>query len=141
MNRSESIAELAKALHKFSSHVGKVSKDSNNPFFSSKYASLSNILTAIEKPLDESNLVLTQLPTGLNGLTTLLMHTESGEFIESTYEMTPTKNDPQGSGSAITYMRRYAIQSILKINVEDDDDANQASKPQPTSQASKLACC
>ena len=42
--------------------------------------------------------------------------------------MTPSKNDPQGLGSAITYQRRYALGAILGLNIEDDDDGNGASK-------------
>jgi hypothetical protein len=45
--------------------------------------------------------------------------------------MTPSKNDPQGLGSAITYQRRYALGAILNLNIDEDDDGNQASaKPQ-----------
>jgi hypothetical protein len=39
-----------------------------------------------------------------------------------------TKQDPQAAGSAITYARRYSLQSIAGIPSEDDD-GNYASKP------------
>jgi excinuclease UvrABC ATPase subunit len=42
--------------------------------------------------------------------------------------LTPAKNDPQGQGSAITYMRRYALSAILGIATEEDDDGNAASR-------------
>jgi hypothetical protein len=35
-------------------------------------------------------------------------------------------NDPQAVGSAISYARRYAVSSILSLNVSDDD-GNKAS--------------
>lgn len=127
MEKSESIINLSKALITFHVKVDKVSKDSTNPFFKSKYASLSNILNAIHLPLIESGLTFSQLPTGDNGLTTILMHGESGEFIQSTYEMKPVKDDPQGRGSVITYQRRYALASVLGLNIDDDDDANSGS--------------
>jgi hypothetical protein len=38
--------------------------------------------------------------------------------------MVPSKSDPQGAGSVITYQRRYALTAILCINIETDDDAN-----------------
>ncbi len=41
--------------------------------------------------------------------------------------MCPVKNDPQGQGSAITYMRRYALSAVLGIRTEEDDDGNAAS--------------
>lgn len=126
--KSESIIELSKALVQFHVKVDKVKKDANNPFFKSKYASLSNILDSIDMPLIECGLSIVQMPSGENGLTTMLLH-QSGEYIGETYTMTPTKNDPQGLGSAITYQRRYALGAILSLNIEDDDDGNEASKP------------
>jgi hypothetical protein len=127
MNKSESLKNIAKALVTFHLKVGKIGKDASNPFFKSKYASLSNILEQINTPLIEAGLTFTQFPTDENGLTTILMHSESGEFIESCYFMRPVKDDPQGRGSAITYQRRYALASVLGLNVAEDDDANEAS--------------
>lgn len=127
MEKSESIKEIAKALLLFHMKVDIIKKDANNPFFKSKYASLSNILENIQLPLSESGLSFSQVPTGEGGLTTILMHGESGEFIIGEYVMKPTKNDPQGIGSAITYQRRYALCAILGLNIEEDDDGNNAS--------------
>lgn len=128
MNKSESIAEISKALVTFHSKVGAVTKDATNPFFRSKYATLDNVIDTINKPLEDAGLSYSQFPDGVNGLTTILMHT-SGEWIEARYEMTPAKNDPQGLGSAITYMRRYALGAILGLATELDDDGNTASTP------------
>ena len=130
MNKSESITNLAKALAVFHTHVGKVSKDAKNPFFKSKYASLPNILEAIREPLDKSGIIVSQVPSGVNGLSTILIHSESGEWMEDTYTMPVAKqNDPQAVGSAITYARRYALASSLGLNVDEDDDGNAASQP------------
>ncbi len=49
MNKSESIKNIASALVKFQASVSKVAKESNNPFFKKKYASLANILDTIQK--------------------------------------------------------------------------------------------
>ncbi len=128
MIKSESIIELSKALVQFHVKVDKVKKDANNPCFKSKYASLSSILDSIDMPLIECGLSIVQMPSGENGLTTLLLHS-SGEYIGETYVMTPTKNNPQGLGSAITYQRRYALGAILSLNIDEDDDGNGASSP------------
>lgn len=128
MMKSESIIELSKALVQFHVKVDKVKKGSDNPFFKSKYADLSTILESIDLPLIECGLSIVQMPSGQNGLTTILMHT-SGEYIGDTYTMTPIKNDPQSLGSAITYQRRYALGAILSLNIDEDDDGNEASKP------------
>jgi len=127
MKTSEQLNELAKALVTFHLKVEKIKKDSTNPFFKSKYASLSNILDTIDPALIECDLTIIQTPTGTNELTTMLLHL-SGQFIQDTYAMAPTKNDPQGIGSAITYQRRYALGAILSLNIDEDDDANAATK-------------
>jgi hypothetical protein len=127
MQTSESIKAIAAALVSFHKEVGKIGKDSKNPFFKSSYASLSNILDGINEPLVNNGLSIVQFPEGDNGLTTRLCHS-SGEWMESTYSMKPAKDDPQGRGSAITYQRRYAIGAILSLNIDADDDGNAASK-------------
>lgn len=136
MQKSESIKELATALCKFQGSVEKIKKTSNNPFFKSKYANLADILDVIRQPLSDAGLSFVQFPKGHHELETMLMHS-SGEWMTETYEMTPTKNDPQGLGSAITYQRRYALGAILGLNIDEDDDGNKASAPnkQPTSNA------
>lgn len=125
MNTSESIKSISAALVGFHKEVAKIPKDAKNPFFKSKYASLSAILDTIDLPLINNGLVLVQFPQGENGLTTRLCHT-SGEWMEETYSMRPAKDDPQGRGSALTYARRYAIGAILSLNIDDDDDGNHA---------------
>lgn len=129
--KSESIVNIAKALLTFSVKIGKIKKEANNPFFKSKYAPLPLIQDAIETPLQESGLVLTQLPCG-EALVTMLIHAETGEYIMATSEMKPIKNDPQSIGSAITYQRRYSIAALLNLNIDEDDDGNAASQPQNT---------
>lgn len=142
MERSESIKEIANALCKFQSEVDKIKKDSKNPYFQSKYASLSNILDVIQAPLLACGLSIMQMPTNENQLQTLIMHV-SGEWISSSYTMEPVKKDPQGIGSCITYQRRYALASILCLNIDDDDDGNNASgnnqeAKQPASNSKKI---
>jgi hypothetical protein len=127
MEKSTSIKNIASALLLFHMKVETIKKDANNPFFKSKYASLSNILENIQTALSESGLAFTQVPTGEGGLTTMIMHAESGEYIMGEYIMKPVKNDPQGIGSAITYQRRYALCAVLGLNIEEDDDGNNAS--------------
>ena len=129
MEKSESIKSIALAILKFQGLVGKINKDSNNPFYKSAYASLPDILSAIHQPMIDAGLILNQFPTGLNGLTTILIHAESGEYMLDTYEMTPVKSDPQSRGSSITYQRRYAVGAVLSLNIDEDDDGNKASTP------------
>jgi hypothetical protein len=126
MERSEKINELSKAVFKFHQEMGKIAKTSNNPFFKSKYADLPSILDAIREPMANAGLIFISIPDG-EGLTTILIHSESEQFISANAIMKPIKNDPQSIGSAITYQRRYSIGSILNLNIDVDDDANLAS--------------
>ena len=125
IEKSESIGALMKALCQAQIKMGSAKKGSNNPFFKSKYANLTEVRqTAMV--IHDYDLAITQFPVGPHGLLTILGHA-SGEYISVEMEMKPVKNDPQGVGSCITYMRRYAMQSILGIPSEDDD-GNEASK-------------
>jgi len=66
------------------------------------------------------------------GVITRLMHT-SGQWIESTLWLPVGKADAQGVGAAITYARRYALQSILGVPAADDD-GNAVSQPTITAE-------
>ena len=140
MKTSDTIGEIAKALHKFHSEVGKIKKGSNNPFFKSKYAALPDILDAISEPLSSAELVIVQFPCDNWGLTTRLLHV-SGEYFEETYHMTPVKQTPQDAGSVITYQRRYAIGAILNLNIDEDDDGHRKCKLSQWSKRPASAGC
>lgn len=139
MNRSESIATLAKALALFQSKIKNPANTADNPFFKSKYAPLNDILNLVRPLLSECGLTVIQSPGGDGeriSVTTLLLH-ESGEWIESDPVVTKAeKINAQGAGSAITYLRRYSLSAILNISSEDDDDGNHVSGNKPQQQAS-----
>lgn len=119
--------ELITALNAFQAELVKVNKDSDNPFYKSKYADLASIMLATQPVLTKHGLAISQSPVILDGhmtgLKTRLMHI-SGEMIEETMPLYLPKDDPQGQGSAITYARRYSYASILQIVIGEDDDAN-----------------
>lgn len=131
--QSENINELAAALSKAQAHIGGAKKDSKNPFFKSDYADLESVWMACRKELTENELAVVQTnepnPSGVTVVTTLVH--SSGQWIRGRLNLNPTKADPQGIGSAITYGRRYALAAIAGV-YQTDDDANQASTPQPT---------
>jgi hypothetical protein len=56
------------------------------------------------------------------------MHS-SGEFISETVSTRPAKDDAQGVGSALTYLRRYALGAFVGVTATEDDDGNAASRP------------
>jgi hypothetical protein len=130
MEKSESIKELANALTKAQSQMTGASKTASNPFFKSKYANLEEVINTVKVPFAEVGLSFVQFPIsedGFAGVETVIIHS-SGEFISNSFMLKCAKNDPQGMGSAITYARRYGLQSACGIPSEDDD-GNEASKP------------
>lgn len=128
MEKSESIKNLAEALCKFQSNMEAITKDAENPFFKSRYASLAAIIDDTREGLAKNGLSYVQFPVE-DGLTTVLMH-NSGEWMSASFIMKPVDNKPQSVGSALSYARRYALSAILGLQVEDDD-GNAASKPAP----------
>jgi hypothetical protein len=103
--------------------MGGAVKDSSNPFFKSSYADLTSVIKAIKQPFADNGLSYTQFPVSSDigvGVATRLMHV-SGQWVESEFVLPIVKQDPQAAGSAITYARRYALQSIAGIPTADDD--------------------
>lgn len=144
MKKSESIKEIATALSKFQGEVENPKNVANNPFFKSKYAPLDEVVNVIKKPLSKNGLAYIQEPMSDDGVTvsivTTIMH-ESGEWIESNpLKLKNEKPTAQGSGSSITYARRYQLTSMLGIASEEDDDGNIASRSEKitTEQAQQI---
>lgn len=120
---------LHKAFAIAQSEFPLVKKTENNPFFKSKYAGLPQVLEVVLPILHSNGLYVTQSPISEGeriGVKTTITHAESGESLESSFTVQLSKNDPQGAGSAITYARRYALVSMLGLNVDEDDDGNLA---------------
>jgi len=118
---------LAEAFVAAQAEFPAVEPDAVNPHFKSKFVSLGHLLAKVRPVLNKHGLSVIQLPTltkaGHPTLMTTIMH-ESGEVIEAEAPLLLPKQDPQGQGSAITYMRRYALASALGISDQEDDDGN-----------------
>jgi hypothetical protein len=122
---------LFAAYAKAQAAMGEVKKNQTNPAFKNKYADLSTVLDAVLPAMNANGLAVIQSPS-FDGewliLETYVIHVEGGWF-RSSIKLRPSKTDPQGVGSAITYARRYAAQSLTGVAPEDDD-GNAASGPQ-----------
>lgn len=130
--QSQTITELAKALAAVQGQLQPAAKDAVNPHFRSKYADLPAVWDACRALLMNHGLSVVQMPTdagaGRVGLTTLLLHA-SGEYLGDTVSTALQRDDAQGVGSALTYLRRYALAAMLGIVADEDDDGNKASTP------------
>ena len=108
--------------------IGKISKDSKNPFFKSKYFDINSLLEHVEPILQKHNLLLLQ-PITEGKVRTEIIDVETGEKVISEIAL-PQLNDPQKLGSCVSYYRRYTTQSLIGLQATDDD-ANLASKKTP----------
>ncbi len=148
MTTSEQIGELATALAKAQGEMEGASKDTKNPFFNHNYADLASVKDAIREPFAKHGLSIVQFPvTTFSGtpesyewtakrsgevrygvrvfcqvsVVTRLLHS-SGQWIQGDAVAAMLPNgDPQSVGSAITYLRRYAMQTAAGVATEDDD--------------------
>ena len=129
---SKSLKHLGTAMLAVQEELEPVIKNATNDFKSSKYATLPKVQEACLPILRKHGLWLSQFTCtaepGSIYLVTRIMHLESEEFQESHLIMPAPKNDPQGYGSALTYMRRYSLQVAVGVVCEDDDDGNKAGK-------------
>ncbi len=132
MRTSESITAIAKALKEFQAVVGNIPKTATNPAFKgSRYAPLDEIVAVVNQKGPEFGLSHVQSVESVDGkpaVITRVMH-ESGEWLEAEpLVLPPDKATAQGSGSAITYARRYQLPGLYGLATEDDDDGNTATQ-------------
>ena len=117
---------LFKALAEFQQEVPVIHKDTQG--YGYTYADLPKIFEVINPLLEKHGLGFTQ-PIRGDSICTILFHIESGESLDSVISIPENvslkgMNDYQVLGSAITYLRRYAISSILGLVTDKDTDAS-----------------
>ena len=132
---------LIEALNAFQQKYHAAGLDGKNPFFKSKYTTLSQALLAVQ-PATEFGLCHTQLndfvmtPDGeiITIVITKLMHVSGDEPLISKFPVpkipTNVKNVHQEAGSAQTYARRYGLLSVYGL-ANDDDDGNSLTNTPP----------
>lgn len=126
MSQSETINELAAALSKAQGEMQAAIKDKINPFFKSSYADLGSVWDAARPVLSKHGLSIMQTTeVGADGVKILMVTTllhSSGQWAKSFLPLLPAKNDNQGIGASLTYLRRYALSAIVGVVCDDDDD-------------------
>ncbi len=135
---SSKIGQLVEALAKAQLEFKPVVKDTKNPYYGSMYADLASVIAATQTALAKNGLVVMQSPeVNLEEMTltmtSLLMHS-SGAWLQNRLVVPATMKgkdgqdrfDAQSVGSASTYTRRYAYQSLVGVAAEADDDGNAA---------------
>lgn len=136
---SPSLGKLAEALAKAQAEFQPIFKKTQA--YNYKYADLAAVIDATQSALANNGLAVVQLPAVRGkdaGIETRLIHT-SGEYIcnELLLPVGGGKFDCQTIGSAITYARRYAYQSIVGVAAEFDDDGEAASQGRGSKEAAQ----
>lgn len=123
MERSQEINEIGLALSQAQGEIENATKNATNPHLKSKYADLASVLSEIRPVFAKYGLSILQAPSfdGVRpNVTTIIIH-KSGQWIRSDLSCLSAKNDAQGIGAAITYLRRYSLSAFAGISQEDDD--------------------
>ena len=130
-------AAACAAFVKAQSEFKPISFDKENPHFKSKYASLSAILKATLPALNANGIAHTSRTVidGENIVVKAYLIHGGIPFVRAEWPAGKISTPPQQLGSALTYARRYALQSVLGVAAEEDDDGNAAQgKPSKASE-------
>ena len=132
----EPTPELNAALCKAQSEMGPARKGKVNPAFRSNYADLASVIEAVQ-PLHDHGIAYQQL-VAVDGavvtVRTILRHV-SGQVLDCGPMSARAKDESaQAVGSALTYLRRYSLQTACGIASADDDGqaAGRPTQPAPT---------
>lgn len=123
IEHSVELDKLATALAKAQTVIATAKRESKNPFFQSSYADLASVWEACREALTSNGLSVAQFPgfhDGVATVDTMLLHS-SGQWLQATAGAPIAKQDAQGVGSALTYLRRYALAAVASVSPADDD--------------------
>lgn len=119
--------ETTKKYHKLfliQQKIKSIKKNSENPYFHTMYLDVNGLLAELKPILNEVGITVIQpivyTPECGNYLRTIVIDAENGETLAESSIRIP-EGKPQEMGSAITYFRRYCLQSLFLLEAEDDD--------------------
>lgn len=117
---------IYKSLASFQQEVPVILKDTSGYGYS--YADLPAIFETINPLMKKHGMGFYQAVNGTD-IKTVIFHIESGETIESNTAIPQgvqlaKMNDFQVLGSATTYIKRYALSSLLGLVTDKDADAS-----------------
>jgi hypothetical protein len=126
----QSIAKALLEFHKTNPHAYE---DKKNPHFKNNYASLESVIKTV-RTASQFGLTFTQemdFEGDITFVRTVMMHSSGATRVSRTKIVSKDPNDPQKMGSAISYAKRYGLQSIFGLPSDDDDGeiANKVSQP------------
>ena len=126
---------IATALLEFHKTNPSAFEDKRNPHFKNQYASLESVINTV-RTASQFGLTFTQemdFEGDITFVRTVMMHSSGDTRVSRTKIVSKDPNDPQKQGSAISYAKRYGLQSIFGLPSDDDDGeiANKAATTKP----------
>ena len=124
---------IAKALLEFHKTNPHAFEDKKNPHFKNNYASLESVIKTV-RTASQFGFTFTQevyFEGDIPFVRTVMMHSSGATRVSRTKIVSKDPNDPQKMGSAISYAKRYGLQSIFGLPSDDDDGeiANKVGQP------------
>tara|TARA_X000001388_G_scaffold6174_1_gene3941 strand:+ start:1897 stop:2322 length:426 start_codon:yes stop_codon:yes gene_type:complete len=99
-----------------------------------KFHTLKDIMDAVGKSLEDNDLLLyftlkhitENVAIPVDTLYCIIAHPSSNTKLISEVKLDSNNKGPQGTGGAITYMRRYTLQALLNLMPDDatEDDGD-----------------
>ena len=136
--------EVFKALFNAKKLLGStVAPEGKNPHYGNDYIQLDTLTKKIDPVTEKCGLLISHFPTG-RGLVTLVVHKESGQYIQCTYELVLERETAQGISSSLTYAKRQLLQSIFNLSPgiddpsDDDGEAAEVRTPPKEKKGKKL---
>ena len=119
--------KLIDALIKAQSEIEHASKDGNNPYFKSGYATLEQVISTVKPPLNNNGIYFQQQSHDCEeGVCIETVFYGHNAMLKTGKVTIPTDRTPQGRGSGLTYAKRYSLSLACGIGHQKDDDANLA---------------
>lgn len=129
ISMSEDIRDITAAKIAARKNFKATGLDSLNPHFKAKYAKLQQIYEAVEVALGDQNIDIVHCRQWFEGrlfIMTRLIHAPTGQWIQDISPIQSEKPGNQGEGSALTFMKRYAVLNLCAIpQGEGDDDGEE----------------
>jgi hypothetical protein len=139
LEQAKAWLEFVRTLTPYEAFVKAISECENvtasriNPHFKSRYFGLSDLLSAIKPVLGKYGLAAWQVPCSNAErvwINTTIIHTSGHRFECGELGVNAAGLNQQNIGSVFTYLKRYALSTVVGVASElEDDDGHQASKP------------
>jgi len=115
--------ELVDGLIAAQAEIQHATKDGKNPYFTSEYATLEQVISTVKPTLTKHGLMFQQISHERDGgacVETLLLG-HGGVLGTGPVFIAASKKDAQAFGSAMTYAKRYSLSLACGIGHQKDD--------------------